>query len=101
VVAPTRDGSGGGGSGARRREVVGRGLGGAMAHSARGRTEPGGEASGRGGVGEVALNGGRAGRHAVERPSSSAREHAVVVVPDAVAYGKFLLALADQCSLRR
>jgi hypothetical protein len=31
--------------------------------------------------------------------SSSAREHAVAVVPDSVAYEKFPLALADHCSL--
>jgi hypothetical protein len=34
--------------------------------------------------GEVALDGGRAGRRAVERHFSSARERAVAVVPDAV-----------------
>jgi hypothetical protein len=57
-------------------------------------------ASELGDTGEVALGGGLAGRRAVERPSSSARERVVAVVSDAVAYGKFPLALADHCSLQ-
>jgi hypothetical protein len=43
-------------------------------------------ASELGDVGEVALDGGQAGWHAVERPSSSARERVVAVVLDVVAY---------------
>jgi hypothetical protein len=53
-----------------------------------------------GGAGEVALGGRRAGRHTVERPSSSVHQRAMTVVPDAIAYGKFPLTLADHYSLR-
>jgi hypothetical protein len=52
-----------------------------------------------GDVEEVALDGGQTGWHAVERPSSSARERVVAVVLDAVAYEKIPLDLEDDCSI--